>query len=84
MATLKPCVKNDYVKCDGKCNIKIRLSHDRKVGYLKTPYCIEPSLLWKDGRIKRRHPDTRATDETGFITLLNGERIILYEGAFYN
>ncbi|MCX6259234.1 MAG: Arm DNA-binding domain-containing protein [Bacteroidia bacterium] len=48
---------NDCVKSDGKCIINIRLSHDRKVRYLKTPYCIEPNLLVRDGRIKQRHPN---------------------------
>lgn len=57
MATLKPCVKNDYVKSDGKCNIKIRLSHDGKVRSLKTPYYTDPNLLGKDGRVKQRHPN---------------------------
>jgi hypothetical protein len=57
MATLKLCLKNDFVKSDGKCNIKIRFSHDRKVRYLKTPYYTEPNLLGRDGRIKPRHPN---------------------------
>jgi integrase len=57
MATLKTCVKNDFVKTDGKSNIKIRISHDGKVRYLKTPYYIESDLLGKDGRVKRRHPN---------------------------
>ena len=57
MATLNPCVKNDFVKSDGKCNIKIRLSHDGKVRYLKTPYYTDANLLGKGGRVKQRHPN---------------------------
>ncbi|HEX2968833.1 MAG TPA: phage integrase SAM-like domain-containing protein [Bacteroidales bacterium] len=55
MATLIPCVKNDFVKNDGKCNIKIRLSHDQKVRYLKTPYYIEPGMLGRNGKVKPKH-----------------------------
>lgn len=56
MATLIPFIKNDFIKSDGKCNIKIRLSHDGKVRYLKTLYYTEPNLIGKDGRVKQRHP----------------------------
>jgi hypothetical protein len=57
MATLIPCVKNDFIKSDGKCNIKIRLSHDRKVRYLKTPYYVEPGMLGRNGKVKPKHPN---------------------------
>jgi hypothetical protein len=57
MPTLKPCVKNDFVKDDGKSNIKIRLSHDGKVRNLKTPYDIETHFLGTDGRVIQKHPN---------------------------
>lgn len=52
-----PCVKNDFIKSGGKCNIKIRLSHDRKVRYLKTPCYIEPGTLGRNGKVKPKHPN---------------------------
>lgn len=45
------------MKNDGKCNIIIRLSHDRKVRYLKTPYYIEPGMLGRNGKVKPKHPN---------------------------
>jgi hypothetical protein len=57
MATLIPCVKNDFIKSDSKCNIKIRLSHDRKVRYLKTTYYVEPGMLGRNGKVKPKHPN---------------------------
>ena len=30
---------------DGTLSVRIRITYDRKVGYLKTPYSVKPELL---------------------------------------
>jgi len=52
MPTLKAVLKNDFVKADGKCNIKIRITHQGKVRYIATPWYCLPKDMSKDGRIK--------------------------------
>jgi hypothetical protein len=56
MTTLIPFIKNDFIKSDGKCNIKIRLSHDRKMRYLKTPSYIE-LVYYNEDQIKTNLSD---------------------------
>jgi integrase len=56
MASLKPVVRISQIKLDNKCNIKIRVSHDRRVAYLKTPWDIEPGFMTKAGTISPKYP----------------------------
>ena len=56
MASLKPVVRISQTKLDRKCNIKIRVSHDRRVGYLRTPWDIDPDLMEKNGTISAKYP----------------------------
>jgi len=56
MANLKPVLKSDFVKADGKCNIKIRVSHDGKVRYISTPWDIEPEFWSEEGFVKNKYP----------------------------
>ena len=56
MASLKPVVRISQTKLDHKCNIKIRVSHDRRVGYLRTPWDIDPNFMEKNGTISAKYP----------------------------
>jgi len=56
MATLKPFVKNDFIKTSGKANIKIRICHDKKTRFISTPYDIEPKFMSIDGLVKPSYP----------------------------
>lgn len=56
MANLKPVVRTNQTKLDGKCNIKIRVSHDHKTGYLSTPWDIEPEYMTRNGYISNKYP----------------------------
>ena len=56
MASLKPVVRENQIKLDHKCNIKIRVSHDRRVAYIKTPWDIEPKYMSRDGTISSKYP----------------------------
>ncbi|HUX56266.1 MAG TPA: site-specific integrase [Bacteroidales bacterium] len=56
MASLKPVLKNDFIKADGKVNIKIRISHDGKTRYIKTPWDIKPRFMNQDGTINNKYP----------------------------
>ena len=56
MASLKPVVRTSQTKLDHKCNIKIRISHDRKVSYLSTPWDIDPRFMNRDGTINSKYP----------------------------
>jgi len=55
MANLKPVVRTNQVKLDGKCNIKIRVSHDHKTGYLSTPWDVEPEYMTHSGFISNKY-----------------------------
>ena len=50
MATFKSVV-SDYKRSDGKSQVRIRVIHKQKTGYLKTPYLVEPADLNKKGEI---------------------------------
>lgn len=56
MANLKAVVRKDYIKQDLKVNIKIRISHDGKVRYIKTPWSIEPRFMDITGSINSKYP----------------------------
>jgi integrase len=51
---LKPIIRS-HVDLDGKCNIKIAVTHDHKTRYIKTPWYIEPQYI-KNGQILSTHP----------------------------
>lgn len=56
MASLKPVIRLSQKKLDGKCNIKIRISHDRRVTYISTPWDIDPKFMNRDGTISNKYP----------------------------
>jgi integrase len=56
MPSIKPVVKKGVVNSDQKANIKIRISHGRKVRYIKTPYYIDPKFMGSDGLIRPSYP----------------------------
>jgi integrase len=68
MPSLKPTVRKDVVNSDHKANIKIRVSHDKKVRYIKTPWYIEPKFMKADGSIKGSYPGQAKL--TGALLLL--------------
>jgi integrase len=55
MPSLKFVVRKDEINSDGKSNIKCRVSHNRKVRYIATPYYIEPRYMASDGKIKSNY-----------------------------
>jgi site-specific recombinase XerD len=56
MAVIKPIVRLSDVKLDGKCNIKIRVTHKGEVLYLSTNYYIEPIHFSNGaGKVKLSH-----------------------------
>jgi integrase/recombinase XerD len=56
MPSLKAVVRKDVTNSDGKANIKIRLSHDGRVTYLKTTWYILPKYVTSSGSISGRYP----------------------------
>jgi len=56
MPSIKPVIKKNVINSDNKANIKIRISHNRKVRYFKTPWYIEPKYIGSDGLIKTSYP----------------------------
>jgi len=56
MPSLKAVVRKDVVNTDHKANIKIRISHARKVRYIATPWYIDPKYMGADGMIKTSYP----------------------------
>lgn len=52
MATFKAVVLSHHKKDDGTYNVKIRVTHKRKVRYLPTPFYIESSQMTRGLRIK--------------------------------
>jgi integrase len=56
MASLKPVIRLSQTKLYNKCNIKIRISHDRKVTYISTPWDIDPKFMNRDGTINSKYP----------------------------
>jgi len=56
---LKPVIHKSQPRLDGKFNIKIRISHNRKVRYLSTSYYVYPEQFDKaKGEINhRKHPN---------------------------
>lgn len=54
MARLKPVIRPSQENDDGKCNIKIRITHDKKVRYLRTDYYVrEDDFDMKGGSVKK-------------------------------
>lgn len=43
MATLKAVIRTTHKLSDGKCNVKIRVTHNKKVRYIKTEYYVFPA-----------------------------------------
>ncbi len=66
MPSLKAVVKKDAINSAGQANIKIRISHAKKVRYLRTPWYIEPGYMGSDGLIKSSYPSH--TSLNGSIT----------------
>lgn len=57
MPSIKPFIKNDYVKSDGKANIKIRVCHKGQTRFISTDWSIEPRFMSPDGRVKDSYPN---------------------------
>lgn len=56
MITFKAAIKAKEINKSGKCNIKIRISHARKVRYIPTKYYIEPIYFDNDkGTVIDKH-----------------------------
>jgi integrase len=55
MPSIKPVVRKDVLNSDKKANIKIRVSHNRKVRYIATTHYIEPKYMGSDGRITAQY-----------------------------
>jgi integrase len=60
MPSIKFVVRKDVIRSDNKANIKIRVSHNKKVRYIASPYYIEPRYMGSDGRIVSRYPGQSA------------------------
>jgi integrase len=56
MPSIKAVVRKEVVNSDHKANIKIRVSHNRKVRYIKTAWYIDPKYMGSDGMIKASYP----------------------------
>ena len=76
MPTIRAVVKNDFVKADGKCNIKIRITHQGKVRYLSTPWYCMPSDINRDGTIKPAYPGHTTLNKAIYKQLLQYSSII--------
>ena len=76
MPTLKAVLKNDFVKADGKCNIKIRITHQGKVRYIATPWYCLPKDMSKDGRIKPSYPGYTTLNRAIYRLLIQYNSII--------
>jgi len=55
MPSIKPVVRKDVLNSDNKANIKMRVSHNKKVRYIATPYYIDPKYMGSDGRTKNNY-----------------------------
>lgn len=54
MAKISSAIRKEQVGRDGKVNIKIRIFHNGKKGYLKTRFNVLPNQFEK-GRVKKSH-----------------------------
>lgn len=52
--TFKALVLPHHIKQDGTYNVKIRVTHNRKVRYLSTPFFVEQNQVTKTMKIKNR------------------------------
>jgi integrase len=57
MPSIKPFIKNDFVKLTGKANIKIRVCHEGKTRFIATEWNIEPQYMKSDGTISSDYPN---------------------------
>lgn len=55
MPNLKAVVR-EHVGIDGKSNIKIRISHNKKTRYIRTSWYIEPKYMGRSGQILSTYP----------------------------
>lgn len=56
MPSFKPVIRKNVLNSDNKANIKIRISHNTKVRYIKTTFYIDPKNMGDDGKIKASYP----------------------------
>lgn len=80
MPSIKPVVKKGVVNADHKANIKIRISHGRKVRYLRTSYYIEPRHMGSDGLIRPGYPGQSNLNRALSALLLQYNNIIADAG----
>ena len=57
MASIKPFIKNDFVKSDGRANIKIRVCHQGETRFISTDWNIDPKYMKADGTIDDSYPN---------------------------
>lgn len=76
MPAIKPVVRKDVLNSDNKANIKIRVSHNRKVRYLSTPYYIDPKFMGPEGLIKSSYPGQAKLNSALLLLLQQYNNII--------
>lgn len=80
MPSLKPVIRKGIVNADGKASIKIRIVHDGKVSYLKTPWYIEPRYMGINGQIRSSYPGATALNGALLLLLQQYNNIIANVG----
>ena len=81
MASVKPFIKNDFVKNSGKANIKIRVSHKSETRFISTEWDIEPKFMRKDGSINPSYTLSTKLNRALRERLIEYEEIIIDLGA---
>jgi site-specific recombinase XerD len=70
MANFKPVTRPTQIKQDGTTNIKIRVTHNRRVGYLPTEHYIFPKEMEKSGKINSLYRNYQEADEINMKLLV--------------
>lgn len=79
MATFKALFLPTHKKDDGTYNVKIRLTHNRKVKYIKTPYYVSSKDIVKkkkDGKEEYKIKNQAIIDKTDEIILEYKKKIV--------
>lgn len=78
MATFKAVIREKQTRCDGKVNIKIRLTHKGKAVYLSTnQYILPKDFDNKSGTVKTSHPNANYLNPVIHTKISEMERIVL-------
>lgn len=76
MPSIKPVLKNDFVKTDGKSKIYFRIYHNGKLKYLPSVWYIEPKYMGDDGRIKSNYPTQSTLNGALLQQLTNYNKVV--------